>query len=302
MSHWGSTARLLSVQRAGASRVECAPMRELELHSLNRGFAWQPRRGPFARVTAAQAAAYDERGCFVLEDAFDAATLERVIAEIDPLEAKVESFLQSRPDGRMFIARAGEITFSTHLVARSPLLREFCSGPVFRDLCLDLIGPNVRLYWDQAVYKKPGTVDSFPWHQDNGYTFIDPQQYLTCWVALTDATEQNGCPWVIPGLHRRGTLAHRTSDLGFVCVDEAPPEAVAVSARAGSIVVFSSLTPHATGPNRTDATRKSYIVQFAPEGAAVLRSDDGGEVIREPASAPERQFPILVDGRAPSVD
>ena len=57
----------------------------------------------------------------------------------------------------------------------------------------------MRLYWDQAVYKKPDTAAPFPWHQDNGYAYVEPQQYLTCWIALTDATEDNGCPWVVPG-------------------------------------------------------------------------------------------------------
>ena len=115
------------------------------------------------------------------------------------------------------------------------------------------------------MYKKPGTEFPFPWHQDNGYAFVEPQQYLTCWVALTDATEENGCPWVVPGLHRLGTLAHEYSDIGFVCLRE-PEGAVPVPAPAGSIVVFSSLTPHSTGPNRTGTVRKSYIVQFAPVG------------------------------------
>src|SRR5690606_22202254 len=114
----------------------------------------------------------------------------------DPIEARVEAFLRSRPDGRLFIARAGEITFSTHLVLRSALLRAFCASPLFQDLGHDLIGPDVRLYWDQAVYKKPEADRDFPWHQDNGYAFVEPQQYLTCWVALSDATLENGCPWV----------------------------------------------------------------------------------------------------------
>ena len=84
----------------------------------------------------------------------------------------------------------------------------------------DLIGPDVNLYWDQAVYKKPEKPRRFPWHQDNGYTFIEPQHYLTCWIALTDATEDNGCPWVAPGLHRSGTLAHRyVEPLGYECFD-----------------------------------------------------------------------------------
>ena len=100
----------------------------------------------------------------------------------------------------MFIAKADAITFTTHLVAKSPALRAFARHRVFQDLCRDIIGENARLYWDQAVYKKPGNPEEFPWHQDNGYAYIEPQQYLTCWVALNDATVENGCPCVAPGL------------------------------------------------------------------------------------------------------
>jgi ectoine hydroxylase-related dioxygenase (phytanoyl-CoA dioxygenase family) len=267
----------------------------VRLHPRNVGFTWRPHVGPFRRVSHAQARQYDEQGFFVLEDAFTPAEVAAVVAEIDPIEARVEAALRQADGGRVFIARADEITFTIHLVRRSARLRAFVGARVFRDLAADLIGPDVRLYWDQAVYKKPGTEAPFPWHQDNGYTFIEPQQYLTCWVALTDATLENGCPWVVPGLHRMGTLAHRPSDLGFVCLDDAH-DAVAVPARAGSIVVFSSLTPHATGPNRSAAVRKAYIVQFAPDGARIVESAAGPP---GPANDPDRQFPVLVAGEAP---
>ena len=138
----------------------------------------------------------------------------------------------------------------------------------------------MRLYWEQAVYKKPDTAADFPWHQDNGYTYVEPQQYLTCWIALTDADESNGCPWVVPGAHRHGTLRHWMTDLGWRCLDDAPG-AVPVPARAGSIVVFSSLTPHRTGPNLTDGVRKAYIVQFAPDGARTVRVEDANAALHD---------------------
>ena len=264
-------------------------------HELNTSFTWNDHAGPFRAVSPDQAHHYDERGYFVLEGALDADEVESVRAAIDPIETGREEELRSMEGGRFFIARADEITFTTHLVLQSALLRTFIGSALFADLCVDLVGPDVRLYWDQAVYKKPGTDSPFPWHQDNGYAFVEPQQYLTCWVALTDATEDNGCPWVVPGLHRLGTLAHEYSDIGFVCLRD-PEEAVPVPAAAGSIVVFSSLTPHSTGPNRTRDVRKAYIVQFAPTGAEVLRPQPGGAVDRVRADDEGRQFEVLRRG------
>jgi ectoine hydroxylase-related dioxygenase (phytanoyl-CoA dioxygenase family) len=270
-------------------------------HEQNHHFHWRSRPGPYELLSEDQARAYDTLGYLVVEDAFDADTLREVIAEIDPFEAEVEAALRALEGRKAFIARADEITFTTHLVTKSERLRRFVATGTLRALCHDLIGDDVRLYWDQAVYKKPGTDASFPWHQDNGYAFVEPQQYLTCWIALTDATRDNGCPWVVPGLHRIGTLAHRLTDTGFVCLDN-PPDAVPVPVRAGSIVVFSSLTPHCTGPNRTEQVRKAYIVQYAPDGAAVEVPDADGAIQRYPADDARRQFPVLRDGRAVTPD
>jgi phytanoyl-CoA hydroxylase len=268
-----------------------------ELHPWNEGFEWKsasPAR--LRRLTPEQARAFDAQGFAVLEDAFDPAEVAAVTAEIDPWEEKVSAFLRTRDDGRLFIADVQAITFTTHLVLRSERIRDFCRGPVFRDLGADLIGPDVRLYWDQAVYKKPRSEKVFPWHQDNGYTYVEPQQYLTCWIALTDATLDNGCPWVIPGAHRAGTLRHWMTEAGWQCVEDAP-EAVALPLRAGSVALFSSLTPHRTGPNRTDRVRKAYIVQLAPDGAVAWR-EEGGRRVAQIQDDPARQFPILWGGRA----
>ena len=266
-----------------------------EAHERNTSFSWDEHDGPFRSITAAQGRQYDELGYFVLEDALDHDTVEALIEAIDPFEERAADALRELEGGRFFIARADEITFTTHLVVQSPVLREFTCSALLTDVCADLIGPDVRLYWDQAVYKKPGTASPFPWHQDNGYAFVEPQQYLTCWVALTDATEENGCPWVVPGLHLRGTLAHEYSDIGFVCLRD-PADAVAVPVGAGSIVVFSSLTPHSTGPNRTDAVRKAYIVQYAPDGAEVVPPGSRGPVRLVPAADESRQYEVLRRG------
>jgi len=268
-------------------------------HPWNLSFRWEDHQPPFRHLTAAQAAQFDDQGFVVLEDVFDPGQVAAVRQEIDEHEARSEAVLRQQAGERIAIAEAGAITFTTHLVARSPRLRAFSTEPVFIDLCLDLVGPDVNLYWDQAVYKKPEKPRRFPWHQDNGYAFVEPQQYLTCWMALTDATIDNGCPQVAPGRHRGGTLVHTYVDpLGFECFPDAD-DAVAAPVGAGGVVVFSSLTPHLTGPNTTGAVRKAYILQYAPAGARVQHGDPtaGPPTGETAANDPARQYPATRDGR-----
>lgn len=271
----------------------------VERHPWNTGFTWVDRTGPFRRITQRQADQFNRDGFIVLDDMFSDEELAPVLAATDELEGRTDEFLGHMEGGRLSIAEQGAITFSLFLVQTSPAARSFAAHPVFADLCHDLIGPDVRLYHDQAVYKKPEKPRRFPWHQDNGYTFVAPQQYLTCWVALTDATVDNGCPHVVPGLHRLGTLQHHYVDpLGWEIFED-HPDAVAAPVGKGGIVVFSSLSPHLTGPNTTDAVRKAYILQYAPDGAQVFRGDPAQGPPPDPAPANDtrRQFPVLTDGR-----
>ena len=272
---------------------------DVRRHPWNHAFEWADRTGPFTTLDAEQVRQFDELGFVVVPDVVDAELLARVRAEIDGFEAQMAAFLADRENGRLSIAEEGAITFTIHLVTRSPLLAELSRHPAITGICADLVGPDVNLYWDQAVYKKPEKPRRFPWHQDNGYAFVEPQQYLTCWLALTDATVENGCPQVAPRFHRLGTLEHTYVDpLGWECFSE-PADATAAPVPAGGVVVFSSLTPHLTGPNTTDEVRKAYILQYAPAGAEILRGDPtaGAPTARETADAPERQYPVLRDGQ-----
>lgn len=142
------------------------------------------------------------------------------------------------------------------------------------------------------MYKLPHNADPVPWHQDNGYVYVEPQAYLTVWVPLVDATVDNGCVWVVPGAHRRGTLAHESTDLGWRCLPESTVGAVPVEAPAGSAVVFSSLTPHRTGPNITNDVRAAYILQFIPDGAEILRDRPASQVPERVTQDADRQ-PLL---------
>lgn len=273
-------------------------MSAVRTHPWNHDFTWSRPADAPRTLTAAQVDRFHDDGWLVVDRLLDPATVDALTTDLDAIDAEVEAALRTLPDERLSIAEAGAITFAPHAVERSPAARSVSRHPALLALCRDLIGPDVRLYWDQAVYKKSDKPRRFPWHQDNGYAFVEPQQYLTIWLALTDADETTGCPWVVPGLHRQGTLAHERIDpLGLQCFD-AHPDAIAAPVGRGGAVVFSSLTPHLTGPNTSGHTRKTYILQYAPDGAAVL---DGDPTTTTPPSRvrqddPERQYTVLRNG------
>lgn len=274
----------------------------MQTHPWNTDFVWQRPDVEPRRLDKNQVQHFHEQGWLVLENLIDASEIAALTADLDEIEREVDEMLRALPDERMFIAESGAITFSPHAVKTSAAARGVSTHPAITDLCHDLLGPDVRLYWDQLVYKKPEKPRSFPWHQDNGYTFVEPQQYVTIWLSLTDATVDAGCPWVVPGLHTGGTLTHNYVDpLGFQCFAD-HPDAVAAPVGAGGAVVFSSLTPHLTGPNTTDGVRKTYILQYAPDGAEVLEGDPWGDdaPLRHRQDDPERQYAI-VHGGAPVV-
>jgi phytanoyl-CoA hydroxylase len=274
-------------------------MQTATVHSWNVGFRWADTEPTHGALDAAQVRAFDTDGFVVVRDVFTADEVAEVRDVIDGFETEAETALRELDDDRLFIAEAGAITFSPHLVSRSPELAAFARHPAFAAMAADLVGPDVDLYWDQAVYKKPEKPRRFPWHQDNGYAFVEPQQYLTCWVPLTDARLENGCPQVAPGLHRLGTLAHRYVDpLGYECFPEPPVDVAVAEAGVGDVVVFSSLTPHLTGPNLTDEVRKAYILQYCPSDAAVLQGDAhaGPPTGRVPCTADGRQYEVLRGG------
>lgn len=270
-----------------------APVVTLEAHPWNTSFEWIDHSGPFRAISDDQAAAFDRDGFFVLDDLVDLDELRALTAEIDRFERRFDDRLQSLPDQRDEISERGAVTFTGSLVLESALLRQFASSNRLTVVAADLLGPEMILFWDQAVYKKSEQPRPFPWHQDNGYVYVEPQAFVTFWVALTDATVANGCPRLAPGLHRQGTLRHwAAGPSGLTCL-ASHPDTVTVEVPAGSAVVFSSLTPHMTGPNTTGAVRRTYILQYASADSSRLAGDpeSGDEPVPVPCTL-ERQLRI----------
>jgi ectoine hydroxylase-related dioxygenase (phytanoyl-CoA dioxygenase family) len=138
----------------------------------------------------------------------------------------------------------------------SPLLREIARLPAVVDVLTAVIGPNVKMMQSMLFIKAPGKPGQ-AWHQDESHIPTRDRSLTAVWIALDDATAENGCLWVIPGSHRAGVL-HPVRDQRDPRFDQTPEahgfepsdrEAVPVELPAGSALVFSGYLLHRSLPN-----------------------------------------------------
>ena len=198
--------------------------------------------------------AFTTDGFFVAADVFTAAECDDITGHVE--QAAFELALGETDDG--------PLSYRPMMHLASPALTAVAAGPRWAPIVLPLLGTgDARLYWEQAVAKPPQARTELPWHQDNGYTPLLPEEYVTCWLALDDADVENGCLWVIPGSHRRGTVRHHNGAGPFRVGHDGPAaDGVPVPVRRGSVLVFSSLLMHRSGPNTTDRPRRAWIIQY----------------------------------------
>lgn len=248
-------------------------------------------------LTAAQVRAFRETGYFVLGRVYDDATLAELRAAYDAVLAHP---LRLGEDGK------GRFEYSPLLHVQNAALCRLATLPALIEPMIELLGPAVRLYWDQAVSKPPGATSDVPWHQDNGYTPVEPAEYVTCTVALDPMTTANGCLWIQPGSHRRGPQPHRATDWFFQIGYTGDETGAPCELGAGEVLVFSSLTMHRTGPNTTEGPRRSWVIQFCHGHARNLATgtplDDrllvaeAGRVLAEPRRDRPLDFVALARG------
>jgi len=129
------------------------------------------------------------------------------------------------------------------------------------DVIEDLIGPNIKLYTDQLMMKPRfnGTVTD--WHQDSvAWPQFAPQEHVSCWLALDDATVDNGCMTVIPGSHHWGPIAREYRDTFLSNPLLAAPTPVEI--KAGHCMFHHGLNFHRTEANSTASRRRGLALHY----------------------------------------
>jgi non-haem Fe2+, alpha-ketoglutarate-dependent halogenase len=152
------------------------------------------------------------------------------------------------------------------------------SHPAILDAVSDLIGPDILVYTSTWFIKEPESPAIAAWHQDATYFGLRPHVHVTAWLALTDATADNGCMEFLPGSYHRGQLPHRAGVVAASVnragqavtleIDDAP--AVHAPLRAGEFSLHHTLCLHRSQPNRSSGRRVGLAISYVPTSARHL--------------------------------
>ena len=170
-------------------------------------------------------------------------------------------------------------TQKINLWMTSPDVRELVLDRRLGRIAATLAGVDaVRIYLDQALVKEP-YANPTAFHLDVPYWAFSASNALTIWIALSDATVENGCLCYLPGTHRdeRYDNVQIDKDIGAlfdVYPDWGKIEPIFCPVPAGGAVVHNGLTAHGAGANMTPHRRTAMTVAYMPDGTRFNGSQD----------------------------
>ena len=236
------------------------------------------------------ASEYDQQGFTVVRDALDPAQVTAARDEATMIcrgeRGDIDGAQPAGDRDDQAVLRQYLCIHFPHKI--SPLMRELARQPAVVDVLTDVIGPDVKLMQSMLFIKSAGRPGQ-AWHQDEAHIPTRDRSLTAAWLALDDATVDNGCLWVIPGSHRRGVLypTRDQDDVRFDCTQESygfryrEADAVPVELPAGAALIFNGYLLHRSLPNtRRQGMRRalvnhymsaeSLLPWFAPEGPAAM--------------------------------
>ena len=184
----------------------------------------------------------------------------------------------------------------------SALFMDLLAWPSLVEALVEVIGPDVKGMQSMLFIKAPGKPGQ-AWHQDENYIPTRDRSLCGVWIALDDASIENGCLWVLPGSHRHGVIwpsrAHGTADFdegwesyGF---PEPAGDARPVELEAGSAVLFNGYLLHRSLPNHTPDRYRRALVNHYMSAESLLPWDWDGRL----APSRDNRDIVMVAGADP---
>ena len=231
-------------------------------------------------ITPAQVDFYQENGYVIIEDFLNSAELE--------LWREAVATAVDERNGQKIPGRAGKtgeddgINKDSEYLAKvfdqlinlwqtNEKVKELMFNPAIGEMAATLAQVDgIRIWHDQALFKKPWA-NPTSWHLDTPFWSFSDHRALSIWVALDDATFENGCLFFIPGSHKEtsfenpGIGRNMDSIFNFYPSFKTMPS-VAAPMKAGSCSFHNGLTIHGAHANMTPGSRRAMTCAYMPDG------------------------------------
>ena len=153
-----------------------------------------------------------------------------------------------------------------HLI--SPVFNKVCLNKNILDAVESIIGKNILICGTTLFIKNPKEKGFVSFHQDAKYIGLEPHNWVTVWVAITDANEKNGCMRMLPGSHKENLKHHeenfdennlltRGQTIKNVSLDKTEP----VILKAGQMSLHHPKIVHGSSLNHSDDRRIGFVIQ-----------------------------------------
>lgn len=157
-----------------------------------------------------------------------------------------------------------------------PILASHITYTLALDHVKDMLGDDMELDFDMLINKAPYTNTPTPWHQDAAYWIKMPdKRSASCWIALDDVHENNGCMWFIPKEGENIKPHKHYSDGGALYCETETDNAECIALNAGGCTFHDGFTLHFSKGNTTDSQRRALILNFRPKQMIELERSQG---------------------------
>ena len=197
---------------------------------------------------------YKENGYIAPIDVLTKNEAEEVKKEIEYIEKKWPNEIEGL--GRNYV----------HLI--SPVLDKVSHNSKILDVVESIIGKDILVCGTTLFIKNPDKKGFVSFHQDAKYIGLEPHNWVTGWLAVTDANEENGCMRMLKGSHKKDLKFHdqkfdennlltRGQTIENVLINETTP----VILKAGQLSLHHPTIIHGSGLNKSKERRIGFAIQ-----------------------------------------
>ena len=177
------------------------------------------------------------------------------------IRKEIELIENKKPDE---LEKSGR--YNAHLI--SPLLDEITHNSKILDAVQSLIGENILVCGTTLFIKNPNEKGFVSYHQDAKYIGLEPHNWVTAWVAITDSNEKNGCMRMWSGSHKsdlkdhdekfnEGNLLTRGQTVNNVPKEKTTP----LILKAGQMSLHHPTVVHGSDLNKSNDRRIGFVIQ-----------------------------------------